>query len=299
MRTLHLTTAIGSPLTDDEQLHEDGLRTHLADQWEAGITGILVAGTMGLMQLLRDETYKRLVEAAVSLSSGRGEIFVGAGDTSLARTRDRIQFLNTFSLDGVVVLAPYFLSFTQTELVDYYRRLADVSRAPLYLYDLPSVTGTKLAVDTVLELAEHPHIGGIKASGGPGEVRQLMDLVPEDFRVILAEPDLVDVFLRHGVRDHLDGIYAVAPRWVTAIGRCAQQGRWDEAAAYQRDLSHLRRLVLKHSTAPMFSAMMNARGIPGEFAPKPFRALELTERKILQDDTVVQKLISEHPVVVS
>jgi len=299
MSAFRLTTAIGTPLTADEQLHEEGLRIHLADQWDAGISGILVAGTMGLMPLLRDETYRRLVEAAVTLSAGRGEIFAGAGDTCLARTRDRIQFLNAFPLDGAVVLPPFFLSFAQAELIDYYRSLAGVSRAPLYLYDLPGVTGTKLSIDTVLELAEHPNIAGIKASGEPGETRQLMDLAPDGFRVILAAPDLIDVFLRHGVRDHLDGIYSVAPQWAVAIGRCATEGRWDEAATYQRDLSHVRRLVLKHGVFAMFSAIMNARGIPGEFAPKPFRALTPAERQILQDDPVMQKLIHEHPAVAS
>jgi len=299
MNTLYLTTAIGTPLTDDEQLHEDGLRIHLADQWEAGITGVLVAGTMGMMQLLRDETYRHLVEAAVSLSTSRGEIFVGAGDTGLARTRDRIQFLNSFQLDGVVVLAPFFMSFSQADLIDYYRSLADVSRAPLYLYDLPSVTGTKLTIDTVLELAEHSHIGGIKASGEPGETRQLMDLAPDGFRVILAAPDLMDVFIRSGIGDHLDGIYSVAPQWVVALARCAEDGKWDEATRYQQDVSHLRRLVIKHGVLPMFSAMMNARGIPGRFAPKPFRALGPAEYQILQDDSIVQKLIREHPVVAS
>ena len=299
MSALRLTTAIGTPLTDDERLHEDGLRIHLADQWDAGITGILVAGSMGLMQLLRDETYRRVVEVAVTLSEGRGEIFAGAGDTGLARTRDRLQFLDGFPLEGVVILPPFFLAFTQAELIDYYRSLADVSRAPLYLYDLPSVTGTKLSIDTVLELTGHPNIAGIKASGEQSETRQLIDVAPDGFRVILAAPDLIDVFLRHGVRDHLDGIYAVAPQWVTAIGRCAKRNQWDEAATYQRDLSHVRRLVIKHGIWPMFSAMMNARGIPGEFAPKPFRALAPGERKILQDDPVVQKLIREHPAVAS
>ncbi len=297
MSMFRLTTAIGTPLTDDEQLHEDGLRIHLADQWEAGITGILVAGTMGAMQLLRDETYHRLVEAAVTLSAGRGEIFVGAGDTGLARTQDRLGFLNAYPLDGVVVLPPFFMTFTQAELIDYYRSLADISRIPLYLYDLPSVTGTKLSIDTVLDLAEHPNIAGIKASGDPGYTRQLIDLADDSFRVILAAPDLIDVFFRCGVQDHLDGIYSVAPQWVVALGRCAEEGKWEEAARYQQDVSHLRRLVLEHGLYAMFTAMMNARGIPGEFAPKPYRALAPAVHKLLQDDRIVQKLIREHPAV--
>ena len=88
------TTAIGTPLTDDEQLHDDGLICELEDQARHGIPGILVAGSMGAMQLLADETYRRLVERAVELWRGKGELLVGAGDAGFVRTRDRLKFLN-------------------------------------------------------------------------------------------------------------------------------------------------------------------------------------------------------------
>jgi hypothetical protein len=42
-------SAIGTPLLSDESLDRDGLAAHLADQWSAGITGVLVAGTMGML----------------------------------------------------------------------------------------------------------------------------------------------------------------------------------------------------------------------------------------------------------
>ena len=60
MNQPYFITAIGTPLTQEEQLHEEGLAVQLEDQWAAGIDGILVAGSMGAMQLLSDETYRRL-----------------------------------------------------------------------------------------------------------------------------------------------------------------------------------------------------------------------------------------------
>ncbi len=159
-----LVSAIGTPLTDAELLHEEGLAAHIEDQWSSGITGLLVAGTMGLLQLLRDETYEALVRRSVEFSRGKGEVLVGAGDCGFARTRDRIAFLNTQKVDGVVVLAPYFLCFSQSELLDYFRGLADESRAPLYLYDLPQRTRCKIQLATALELSNHPNIRGIMCS---------------------------------------------------------------------------------------------------------------------------------------
>lgn len=295
MHEIRIITAIGTPLKENEELHEEGLDIHLADQWTAGISGIFVGGTMGVLQLLRDTTYEQLVRFAVERSAGKGEVFAGAGDTSFGRTRDRIEFLNRFALDGTVVLPPYFFTFTQEELVDYYRSLADVSRAPLYLYDHPGLTRTKLQLDTVATLAEHPNIRGIKVSDEPGFTRQLYDRCGDRFRIIFAQPDLVDVFIHHGVRDHLDGIYALAPRWVTALVECAQREQWVEAAAHQRRITHLRRLLLKHGAFSAFTVMMNARGIPGNFAPRPWRTLVEDQRQLLLDDPVMKELILCQP----
>src|SRR5690242_20208437 len=118
-----LISAIGTPLTPDESLHVEGLRAHLDDQWRNGISGVLVAGTMGLLPLLTDETYQQLARESAQYSKQRGEIFVGAGDCSFARTKARIEFLNQLSIDAVVVLTPYFVQFTQAELIEYFQAL--------------------------------------------------------------------------------------------------------------------------------------------------------------------------------
>ena len=53
-------------------------------QWDAGINGVLIAGTMGLLQLLREPTYISLIEQSTRLCNGRGEILIGVGDAGFA-----------------------------------------------------------------------------------------------------------------------------------------------------------------------------------------------------------------------
>jgi len=160
-----LISAICTPLTEDDSLHIDGLAAHLEDQWRNGIHGVLIGGTMGLMQLLDDATYGDLVRHSVELARGRGEILVGVGDTSFTRTLGRIRCVEQFDVDGVVALAPFFFQLEQAELIAYFKELADQSKKPLYLYDLPQRTRTNLQLKTVLELSKHPNIRGIKCSG--------------------------------------------------------------------------------------------------------------------------------------
>lgn len=264
-------TAIVTPLHEDDTLDTALLERLIADQFDAGIDGLLIAGSMGMMQQLTDQTYRRLVTRALEYGKGRGELLVGAGDTSLARTQERLAFLNTLPVDGVVVLAPYIWGFDQDELLGYYRALADAARAPLFLYDLPQTTHSKIELATALKLAEHPNIAGIKCSDEPSYARQLRDLAPEGFRVIMAAPLLIDTFLRQGIREHLDGIYCLCPRQIVALGKAALAGDWQRVEGLQRQLNGLMRLIRAYPTWHSISVLLHEVGLPGRFSPHPHR----------------------------
>lgn len=289
-----MITALGTPLTADEELHIPGLEAHIHDQLAHGINGFLVAGTMGLMQLLTESTYRQLVAQSVQFNAGKAELLVGVGDTSFIRTRNRIRMVEEYDIDGVVVISPFFIKFSQEDLIDYYLSLADLSSKPLYLYDLPQTTGTKLEVETVLNLAEHPNIHGIKCSDHFVTIRPVMDTVGDEFRVIVAQPNLMDVLLRSGVREHLDGIYGLVPEWIEKMVAATESENWTELALVQQDLSELLRLLVT-SSAPLFStvtAILNMRGIPGNFAPRPIRPLTANEQSELMEHPLVQKIFA-------
>ena len=108
-----IITATLTPLDDEDRLHLPGLEAHLDDQYQAGIRKLLIAGTMGLMPLLPDQTWKDLVRSTARLNNGRFELLIGATDHSTTRMLQRIKFLNGIDkIDGVTVMTPCFLKFT-------------------------------------------------------------------------------------------------------------------------------------------------------------------------------------------
>jgi 4-hydroxy-tetrahydrodipicolinate synthase len=290
MTKINLISAVGTPLNPDETLHLEGLERLLNLQWDAGIDGVLVAGTMGLMQLLREQTYRDLLRHSVELCRGKGELLVGVGDAAFARTADRISYVNGLSVDGVVVLPPYLVRFRQEELLDYFRDLANISKAPLFLYDLPSLTGVKLDVATVFELSKHPNIAGIKCSGDLNDALDLIASVDSTFRVIVAQADQVDVLCEQGVASHLDGVFSVAPEWTKDIIRASESGNWIAAAEAQQRLSGVLRLLREYGVFPAYNELMHMRDIPGLFAPKPFQMLSESQRSSLASQPLVDEL---------
>jgi 4-hydroxy-tetrahydrodipicolinate synthase len=287
-----IISAVCTPLQADDSLHVEGLHRHLDDQWRHGISGVLVGGTMGLMQLLPDATYRELIREAAKVCAGRGETLICVGDTSLARTRQRIEYAEQFDIDGIVVLAPFFFPLGQADLVRYYTMLADAARKPLYLYDLPGLTKTKLEMDTVLQLSKHPNIRGIKCSCEWTWTRRLMDRVGEDFRVVPAQAEIVDLLIRCGVPSNLDGIFSVVPHLIERIVAAAEGGNYMLATTEQGKMTSLLELVRGgYPLFPACTALLNARGIPGRVHPLPTPALDAAQLQQFLNEPLVQELI--------
>lgn len=295
MDKTYICAAIGTPLTSDEGLHADGLRCHLDDQRRSGMDAVLVAGTMGAMQLLTATTYAQLVKQSVAIWSGHGELLVGVGDLSFARTRERLRYANEFRIDGAVVLSPMFLKYTQEELRQYFTALADESRAPIYLYDLPQRTGVALEQETIVQLAKHPNIAGIKCSGDIALVRRMRDAVQgESFRVIVAQTTLIDILLRAGFHEHVDGVFCILPQLVNSIRQAAVQSKWETAAAGTQLLSDFLMVVVRYGVFPAMTALLNARHTPGNFAPLPHTPLQPADVERLLAEPAVAAAFATH-----
>jgi 4-hydroxy-tetrahydrodipicolinate synthase len=285
----HLIGAIGTPLDEEENLHVEGLSRHLDEQWSHGVGGVFVAGTMGCLPLLREKTYVDLVRQSVEWCTNRGEILVGVGDTSYARTRDRIDYLNRFRVDGVVAITPYFLPFTQDELIDYFRHLADISKNPLYLYDVSVRTGIRLEIGTLETLAKHSNIRGIKYSYDPDEARELVHRIGGRWRVIVSALSQMGAFFREGIREHVDGLYALMPQWSGTIMHAGCKGDWKTVDHYAFRFQHLLSVVRSMGSYAAYTALVRMRGIPGNFAPAPLRQLDRHQIEILRNDSLIHE----------
>jgi len=152
-------------------------------------------------------------------------------------------------------------------------------------------------MQTFLQLSEHPNIHGAKLSCDVDFIRQLYDRIGDKFRIITASPNLVDVCLKYGLTEHLDGVWAIMPGWTVALGECAARGDWEGAAKYQRQITEVRNLLLKYGFAA-FAEMMNARGIPGDFVPRPSSRLSESQKETLLNEPIMKKLIEEDPAQV-
>jgi dihydrodipicolinate synthase/N-acetylneuraminate lyase len=248
---------------------------------------------MGLMQLLKDETYRELIKEGMAFSRGRGELMVGIGDTSLARTRERLKIAEEYNPDAVVVITPFFYKFSRQDLIGYFKTLASESKKPLFLYYLPGLTGVQMDLEMAVELSLHPNIQGVKCSCDYAWAHQLRAMTRSDFRIIPAQPHMVAPLARAGVTENLDGIFAVVPSLMQhLVGACAKDD-WTKADEFQTDLSRLLQLITSaYPIFPACEAIINAQGIRGRFCPGEITRLTEGEKNKLLAEPIVRKILA-------
>ena len=155
-----------TPLGDDGSLDVAGTGRLVEHILAGGVHGLFLLGTTGEAPDLPYEVRRELVERVCRQVAGRVPVLVGITDTVFAESVRMAAFARDCGADGLVAAPPYYFAAGQPELIDYYTHLADAVPLPLYLYNMPSQVKVMIEVKTVVELARHPNVAGLKDSSG-------------------------------------------------------------------------------------------------------------------------------------
>lgn len=259
--------ALGTPFDSEGNVILDSLKKHIEDQIQAGASGLLLMGTMGIGGCVRDSSYEPAVKAAVEAAAGRVTLMVGASDASIARVKDRLRILAKYDVCPVLT-APFYLKTGRAGLVNYFTEAAAATTQDVYLYDHEPITKHKLTYDMVLELSKLPNIKGIK-SADPVLIRLLHDSteIKADFIPIFSNSDLFAMGYEYGVQHYLDGIFACMPRSIGKVQRCFDAGDREGARATLAAMMSVRDQMLTVGIWPAFTCAMNLLGFEGSFSP--------------------------------
>ncbi|MBQ7098060.1 MAG: dihydrodipicolinate synthase family protein [Clostridia bacterium] len=202
-------TAMGTPLDKDGNVVAESLIKEIDMQIEAGASGLLLMGSMGIEASVKNSAYKEAVRIAAGATKGRVPLFVGAMDNSIERVKDRIDMIKEYDFDAVVLTTPFYSAYPDAENVNFFEKIADYSPKPVFLYDLAVVTKQKITYSMVQQLSKHPNIKGIK-SGDIVLARQVKNNLP-DFEFLFSNIDIFDVAISYGIDKVLDGMFSSTP----------------------------------------------------------------------------------------
>ena len=160
-----LLTAMVTPFAADESLDFDAaadLARHLVD--DLGNDGLVISGTTGESPTTTEQEKSELLSVVIDAVGDRAAVVAGVGSFDTRHTVKMLTAAEQLGADGALVVTPYYSKPPQSGLLRHFRTVADASGLPIMIYDIPHRTGTPVATETLIELAQHPRIVAVKDS---------------------------------------------------------------------------------------------------------------------------------------
>jgi 4-hydroxy-tetrahydrodipicolinate synthase len=242
---------VATPMQANEDLDLPRLKWFLDHLIGAGVHGVFVLGTNSECYAIDEREKQQVIATAVEHVRGRVPVFAGTGAESTREAVRLTRMAEKEGVQGVSVITPYFISPSQQEIFDHYRRIAEHTSLPVVLYNNPATCGgVKIEVDTVARLAAIPNILGIKDSSGDLQnTNEYVRVVPERFSVLQGRDTLICQSLFFGARGAVPATANVAPKLLVEIYDSFQRGDLAASRAAQLRLNPVR-LSLALGTAP-------------------------------------------------
>jgi len=212
----------------------------------------------------------------VPIIAGTGS---NATDEAVALTKHAYESGADYSLQ----VAPYYNKPMQQGFYKHFMTIADAVDIPLIIYNIPGRTGKNIETETLLRLAEHKNIVGVKEASG--SIPQIMDVISgrsEGFTVLSGDDNLTFPVMVLGG----DGVISVAsnivPKQVSAMVAEALKGNWSQARQYHYDLLPLfKALFLETNPIPIKTALA-MKGMVQEVFRSPLCVIEPKHREQLK-----------------
>lgn len=206
----HIVIPLATPFTPDTQDVNYDAATRLVDHLitTGACDSLIVAGTSGEFNALSLEERFELYRVVKSAVAGRVPLVGGACSTS---TRDIISLVRKaeeLAFDAVMVLGPCYCKPTQEGVFRHFAAVAEATRLPIMLYNIPLFTGLNVEKETVARLAaKYDHIAGIKDEAGlnPTQMTDFARVTPADFTVYNGDDIMVLCGLAQGAAGVVSG----------------------------------------------------------------------------------------------
>ncbi|MBR2508741.1 MAG: dihydrodipicolinate synthase family protein, partial [Lentisphaeria bacterium] len=153
-----------TPLTATRELDIAGLERLIEHMISGGIHGLFVLGTTGEGPAVGYKVQQDMVRESIRIVNNRIPVLVGISSAACQESVEQAQFAFECKANGVVAAPPCYFNLGEPELLDYYKYLAETSKLPLFVYNMPSMTKVYMKPSLVKKLAEIPNIRGYKDS---------------------------------------------------------------------------------------------------------------------------------------
>ena len=258
--------ALVTPMLEDGSLDFNALEALIEWQIESGTNGIVSVGTTGESATVSVSEHLKIINKTINFVDGRVPVIAGTGGNSTQEAIELTQTAAELGADYALLVTPYYNKPNQEGLFQHFIKIANSADIPQILYNVPSRTACDLMPETVMRLANHQNIVGIKEALDSSE--RLSELIKisqsiadqKKFLVFSGDDPTFNSFMANGG----DGVISVAanvvPSYISKICSLNLSNQFDEAKDLNSILENLYELLFVESNPIAVKWMLNKMG---------------------------------------
>ena len=206
--------AIVTPMYENEEVNYDKLEELINWQIDEGTDSIIICGTTGESSTLSMEEHRDVIKAAVEFTKHRVPVVAGTGSNCTKTAIQLSKEAEEDGADGLLIVTPYYNKASQAGLIKHYSQIADNTKLPIIMYNVPGRTGCNIAPETAATLVRNvKNIVGIKeASGNISQVAKLMSICGDEIELYSGNDDQIVPLLSLGGLGVISVLSNVAPK---------------------------------------------------------------------------------------
>lgn len=282
--------ALTTPFIGDE-ISLEKFRENIQKYNSFDLAGYVILGSTGESVYLSDEESEKLVQTAKVTASQGKKIIVGTARESTKATLEFTNKIAEIGIDAALIRTPsYFKSLMGEEaLKKHFITLADQSKIPVIIYNIPRNTGISVESNLLIELSEHVNIAGIKdSSGNLSLLEEVIPHIPTHLNFLLGAGSLFLPGLLLGARGGILALAAVVPGECVKLYNMFLEKKLDDAHKLQLELTPLNKAIIQTFGIPGLKYTLDRLGYYGGTPRLPLLPIDKEGKREI--DAILDKI---------
>lgn len=239
--------AMLTPFNADGSIKKETVKNVMDYHYSCGVKGFYVGGSTGEGPSLSLKTRLEMSETVMENNNGRGVIIEHVGAPCYNDAVELVKHADKIGVDAVSSLAPnFYFSFTDDEIVDYYKSIASYTDKPLIVYVTSHIKSD--VVSLAKRLMDISNVIGLKYTLPDYYLmRKLAEINGGNINIINGPDEMLICGLIMGAQGGIGSTYNVMPEWFVGLYSAAAAGDWNSAREIQYKINRVIEVLLKYS----------------------------------------------------
>nr|WP_299173281.1 dihydrodipicolinate synthase family protein [uncultured Allomuricauda sp.] len=272
--------AVTTKFTDEDGLDLEMFAKNIEAQLDAGVSGIILGGTLGEASTLNEDEKRVLIEHTVSLVNGKVPVIMNVAEQSTKNAILAAENAEKHGASGLMMLPPMRYKSTDYETMAYFKAVATSTSLPIMVYNNPVDYKIEVTLGMFEQLLKQDNIKAVKESTRDiTNITRIRNTFGDRLNILGGVDTLAMESLLMGADGWVAGLVCAFPKETVAIYKLVKAGRVEEATEIYRWFMPLLELDINPQLVQNIKLAEVATGIGTENVRPPRLPLQGKERE--------------------